>query len=362
MLILKGTKAQVRGENITQTQEERNAGVLANWLAPWVNNTVANYPHILDQFQTQDMSIDTLPRPAPGTPAVIVGSGPSLDRSAPLLAEWDGVVFSTLSNARVCARWGHKPKYICNLDAGRHVQFLDDGFDWSGSTFLAHPSLHPDVLALWKQDIRYYIMFHLGHAWFDQVMPVLFGDYVAWPGKKPPNIRIAIFNAGCTLNNAIQIAHWLGYGPIFLIGADFGYPYKVVRCMGYRWNAAAARFDEQPPILFHTMNRPIHTANNGVLTTEEQIEYKKALLSIYRQDYPQLVDCSDGILTEFPKADFKEVVRNGGQGYEGLFRSREEIRTIVDQVLDGDSIKRLLPTGAPDRTGANAGSEDHGGL
>ena len=43
--------------------------------------------------------------------------------------------------------------------------------------------------------------------------------------------------------------------------------------------------------------------------TEEQIEYKSALMAVYKWDRPQLFDCSDGIITELPKIDFEEVVK-----------------------------------------------------
>ena len=386
------------GEALTQTRDERNAGILQRWMPRWVINTFLNHPRIYDEFQRRDMSVDSLPRARRGEPAVIIGSGPSLDKTAPLLRNWHGKVFSTLSNAIVAARWGHKPDYICNFDAGANF-FEIRNYDWTGSMLVTHPAVDPKVLDAWdgrgwKWNKRYYLMMHLGQQWFDTVGPIVFGGTPYYPGEAPVDIRIAFANAGCTVNNEIQLANWLGYSPLFLIGVDFGFPGNQMRCTGWRWHdhnrewmealeplritrekrwqeyrkaswrmpgeklhrlatakkveqewrekpahpQTAGHWEKIEPPAMSDLRRPLHRANNGVLTTEVQIEYKIAMLTVYGLDKPQLIDCSDGIVTELPKADFEEVVRRNGRGFEKLFRTRDEIKRVVDAVLDGDKV------------------------
>jgi len=73
------------------------------------------------------------------------------------------------------------------------------------------------------------------------------------------------------------------------------------------------------------ISREFVISDNGIPTTAEQAEYKLALLSVYKLDRPQLFDCSDGIITELPKLDIKEVVEKNGKGFEGKYRTDKEI-------------------------------------
>ena len=45
--------AEIEGEYITQTQEQRNYGVLRAWFPRWVWNTACNFEMIRDEFLRQ---------------------------------------------------------------------------------------------------------------------------------------------------------------------------------------------------------------------------------------------------------------------------------------------------------------------
>jgi len=324
-----GQQAIVGGEKLTQNQDDRNVGVLQAWLPWWVINTMMNYGIVLDDFQKQDCSIATLQKPNAG-PAVIVGSGPSLDKTAPLLGEWTGAVFCAGSNAKIAARYGHKPEYVVVFDGGVSVVKQLRDFDWSGTTLITHPAAHPQVVKEWSGERRYYLMMHPGHPWFEETNPIAFGnfDMTARYGLKSPYVKVAILNAGCTAVNAIQIAHFLGHDPLFLIGVDFGYPNWVDRATA--WDLVDGEWKSTAPYV-GPRDRPMHMSDNGIPTTEEQIDYKLALMAVWKIDKPTLFDCSDGIITEVPKVNFKEVVENGGRGFKGL--SHDEVVRVTDEFL-----------------------------
>ena len=339
------------GERLTQSQEERNRNILQAWMPPWVVNTFVNFGQILQEFQKEDMSLLTLKGEDLG-PAVIVGSGPSLDRTAPFLKDWKGAVFCAGSNAKVAARWDHKPEYVCVFDGGHAVVKQLEGYDWQGSTLLTHPAASPLVLQKWEWKKRYYLMMHPENQWFEQTNPIAFGNLEMYPklfGVQPPFIKVSVLNGGCTVVNALQLAHFLGYDPIYLIGVDLGYPElkgfeqdksvphgkelhgtdeMVHRCTS--WDMKDGKWVERKPWV-GKIDRPIHESDNGVWTTEEQIDYKLALMAVWKVDQPTLFDCSDGIITEIPKLDFEEVVRNGGRGYKGL--PQDEVVRITNDFL-----------------------------
>lgn len=319
---------ELQGEYLMQTQEERNKGILKSWLPFWVRNAFENYEYIMKEAATQHMSLEQLKGTGQG-PAVIVGSGPSLDETAPLLGKWKGAVFTSGSNALVATRWGHQPEYICVFDAGDTMYPKMFGYDWEGTTLFCNPSISPLILKNWKWKKYYYLMRHAGVQWFDEILPLAFGDFMRFPFQAPPCIRIGISNAGCTANNAIQIAHYMGYDPLFLIGVDYGYPNDKdgkprERCT--RWIKEYGKWKDVG--MEETHDRKMHMSENGILTTEEQIEYKNALMAVYKLDKPQLFDCSRGIITELHKLDFKEVVENGGKGFEKYYKSGNEIERI----------------------------------
>lgn len=336
-------KKNLSPECLSQTQDIRNEGILKAWLPFWITNTFLNYQTIVKESAAKNMSILALPR-VKNTPAVILGSGPSLDDVAPLLKDWKYPIFASGSNITVPTKWGHQPEYVCVFDAGDSMYPKMHGYDWNGTMMLCHPSISPKILQSWKWEKAYYLMLHFGHAWFDEVMPIAFSDFTRYPNEAPPQIMVGIGNAGCTVNNEIQLAHFLGYDPLFLVGVDFGYPGNKSRATRYDW--VNGEWKDVGPDEY--ADRKMHVADNGVLTTEEQIEYKSALLAVYGLDHPQLIDCSNGIITELPKADFKEVVENGGRGFEHIYRSREEIERVAMDY--DDSRKRLQAQRDENRT------------
>ena len=327
----------MEGEYLTQTVDERNEGILDAWFPWWVNNAFMNYQGILQDFQKENCSINAEVKQDYKMPAIVLGSGPSLDKIAPLLGDWKGGLFCAGSNANIPLRWGKKPDYIGVFDGGDVVKTQLDGYDWDDVTLITHPSASPVVINWWREQgrkLRYYVMMHKEHNWFEKVMPLVFGDFPRaqmFGYKNNPSIMIAILNAGCIVNNLVQVARWLQYDPIFLCGVDFSYEEKKQRCTTWKHNGQGKWKSVDPPK--ELPKRTIHKSENGKLTTEEQIEYKQALLAVWKIDKPQLFDCSDGIITEIPKADFEEVVKTNGQCVKNQYVSNEEIDRRVNGVF-----------------------------
>lgn len=377
---------ELPGEKLQQTHMERNSHILRAWYPRWVSNTAENYASriIENDFKANgDKSINGIPKHT-GEPAIIVGSGPSLDKSAPFLKDWKGAIFCSASNSKVLKKHGRDPDYMCVFDANRDCFSQLDGVEWPNTTLLSHIAIAPEVYDYWKWNKYYYMMLHPGDAvsicipksdeifkdwkkhdngsytipgidgnnmhvierddnyllnlkfeekWFTEIQRMLF-----------PYVNTGILNAGCTVNNAIEIAAFLGYGPLYLVGVDFGFPNDVFRCTNYDYVDGSWVDVETPPI---NPMRQLHISDNGIKTFEEQIEYKNAMFAVYKIDKPQLIDCSDGIITELPKANIKEVIEKDGKGFEHLYRSNEEIITCCNSILDRR--KEIINEGNVDR-------------
>lgn len=349
-----------QGEKAEQSQDVRNSGVLRSWFNRWVWASYANYDHIEKEIVRDKKNYSLLKhhKKHNGEPAIIIGAGLSLEKLIPLLEDWKGVIFAPESMASTLKYYGHQPEYICLFDANQTAwDVWLKGYNWKGSTLITHPSVDPKVIEKWKWDKIYYIMMHfarlhgmpetkaktvmeveqevkqqlLGFDFFENILPAVYSY-----------IGASILNAGCVVNNAIEVANFMGYGPLFLSGVDYGfkdwvYRYPGMMKVGGRWKKEdlhIVEHEEDGKTIVDSIGREIIISDNGIPTTDENSEYKLALMSVYKLDRPQLFDCSDGIITELPKADIKEVVEKNGKGFENRFRTDEEIVRCSNAYFD----------------------------
>ena len=339
-----------KGEGIGQTQEERNIGVMRGWFPRWAYQTAWNLHKITFEFEAEPKAgkVKALKDFQPGFtkpdfyrhrikrgPAIICGAGPSLDKNIEHLKKSKMPIFISETLFGTFRYHEIRADYVCNYDSAQHWEPFLSGYDKTGSTLVTHPGVDPRVIDLWEGDKIYYLMNHISkieHSslkdgmTIDQVVEVIkeqiFGSelFEAFNPLLYPMIATTILNAGCVVNNAIQVANFMGYGPLFLVGVDFGFPYEQNRCTS--WFKRNGEWICEKPIFGITeevVARELIMSDVGIITTEEQLEYKLALIAIYRIEKAQLYDCSEGIITELPKLNLKEVIEKNGKG----FRRRE---------------------------------------
>ena len=344
------------GEVQKQEQDERNLSVLRSWFSRWAFASYCNYDRISKEIMRdkKDYKLADQKGKYKG-PALIIGSGISLEKLIPYIKEWDGPIFCPQSMASTLLYHGRRPEYIVIFDANQMIWEMSlKGYNFPGSTLITHPCISPEVIDKWKHKRLYYLMQHysrmhgdidfakmtvpevekiakeqlLGFDFFENIMPSVYNF-----------IGAAILNAGCVVNNSIEVANFMGYGPLFLCGVDFGfkdwiYRYPTAKKEKGKWvvgEKQIVQHEENGEVVGDTdIKREIKISDCGIPTTEEQNEYKIALMSVYKLDRPQLFDCSDGIITELPKADIKEVVKNHGRGYEDRYRTDAEIVGCAD--------------------------------
>ena len=371
-----------RGEFITQTQEERNRGILASWLPKWVWSTASNFNLIRKEFESGKNYDLAAYKDRYKGPAVIVGAGPSLTKHLPIVKDCKIPFFVPETMASPLMYNGRQPEYIAAYDGNRAKVFLEH-YNWKGSVLLTHPAVDSTFLRWWKWKKLYYLMMHIprvetskikgdwninelveyvqeqsyGAEFFSSTNPLLF-----------PYITARILNAGCVVNNMIQAAKFMGYSPLFMLGCDFGYPNNILRTGSYKipWRFPLEpkwfwkrRWSVDEQVNIDSEDRPKHLADNGIVTTEEQVEYKIALMSVYKIDRPQLLDCSEGIISELPKVDFREVVKRDGKGFEKQYRTDREIIRIADDFYD--RIEKNKNAGNGNRKGKEVRAPDNGG-
>jgi hypothetical protein len=287
----------------------------ARWYPKWIENAMLNYPIIKKEFDEKDRCATCLPRPM-NRPCLILGSGPTLDNIAPLLKDWKNPIFSSTSTAFVPLRHGRKPDFMCAFDSlwstyNEHLM-LDKKFSWNGTTLLTHPNAEPQMIKAWKWDKYYYRRVFPGHEFFEFTFPLMF-----------PQIKIGIRFSGCVVNNAVTLAIFLGFNPIILSGVDFGWK-DDTRTKATNWKPTKnGEWEMVPNIPVDKVNHKYIVTEEGIHTHPEYYGFKAALLGIYAsQNEIEIIDASDGLLSEFPKVSPEEIVRTQGWGDYGIDRQK----------------------------------------
>jgi|SRR5208282_59409 len=251
-------------------------------------NGGANWQRIYDEFQKADMSISALPSCA-GLPALIIGSGPSLDDCLPFIKDFRGIIMASPSQLDVLEKWGIKPTYVVAVDSTDNVVDEQLGYDrdYGGLLLLTHPGISPRVLDAWKGRKRYFRLIHgdpfdeARFPWIDSAFPVM----------------------GSVNNMEVLIANYFGCSPILLTGVDYRYGEDGrERCQGWRRRGPYI-FNEIPP-------RFMQTEPGRISSTPEMLFYATHLLGIWKSYRMNLVRVTDkGALTELPWIKPEDLAR-----------------------------------------------------
>jgi hypothetical protein len=367
-------------------------------------NAVENYPHILQEFRGSAVDdvvrnwdkdfqhleedgrpvegftppapqpvLQTFENAFPKQPAIVLGSGVSLDKALPLLREWDGLLFAGASQAGVLRHEGIKPDFLLSYDPWRCQKELvgPHANDYEGWNLITHPCIDPFLVKNWNGN-RFYFWPMVQHfEWqldnenltFEQYInkyqvnmeaPVerhfrdnfinfhadtlrrLYGDWNPWMAG---GIRPALFMLGCTPNMATAIAFWMGCEPIILVGCDYAFLNGKGSALRYQWDDGAG---------WETMRSAIpdtfRVAERDIPTTTEMINYKVALMTfLIMHDQtgrpPQvMLSASDGefgILGDILEClPLEDVIAAQGKGFKDLYLTHEEWITVCNKYME----------------------------
>lgn len=154
--------------------------------------------------------VDAKPKLARRETAIVVGSGPSIDKSMVDLMRLapEGVVFSAGTSLRVCLRNGIRPDFHSELENGpltfEVLEKLSKEFDLSGITLIASLTVDPRVATL-----------------FDKVL-FFFRDSVSSTRILAPERHELRGVAPTCVNTATRLATALGFTNFIMFGTDCG--------------------------------------------------------------------------------------------------------------------------------------------
>ena len=269
-------------------------------------NSTVNHQRIWSMFR-DDVCVSALPHYVPGTPALVLGSGPTLDAIMPKLASWSGVIFASASQLNIMRHWGIQPQFISLVDSRESaVPYLKEYLD-TRCALLTHPGVSPKVLEAWNGRFAFYKLGFEGE-WS------LMQDFVY------PWIHSKVVASGCVVNTTIQLAAELGCSPILLAGVDLAFIDGRNRATDYSFNG-------------QYLDAPLPPETRQAKDQEPEMEfYHTMLLALWKTKKMHLFQIephTHALLRELPQIkleDFPNVPKN-------KYLVADDIDKVVDRSL-----------------------------
>lgn len=293
--IEKREKADAEAETFSQLNET----TLKSWIQFWTRNAAENFsiiPRIPKCF-TFLKNIHW------GKEAAILASGPSLDDSIQWIKDFKGIVFAGNSTINPCMANGRWPEWTIILDADEYIPIQ---FEWFSKEEMQRfkvilPTyIHPSVPNIFNTELTWWFNVYNPDHWFFK-----YCLHYLYPGIG------GLLASSCNPGAMIRLAHWMGIRKIYLLGTDFGFPGGKERCSVYDREGAGWIQTSHDT---YCNDRSERHVVNGIDTTIKLKFNHNTIVSIIK-NLPgiEAIDCSNGIMTEFPKINFKEVVYGSAQ-------------------------------------------------
>ncbi len=326
------TEADVRSESNVY-----NAGTMQKQLIHEVHNTAYNHPIIIERLANGTArDLDDEPK-VDKTPVIVLFSGGSLDRDIEFLTKWNGGIFCTTSHALTLMRYGIEPTHIVALDPFCRWDEIK-GIDWSKTRtkLIAQPGVWPDLIKNWPNDTLLFRQ-NLGarDTFYATTQNQMFTKRTGGRDDSTFDllIRTEITLFACSPPAQMFAADKLGYGNVFLVGADLGYVdgkdrftnwtvKTEARVIPPSGNHAAIELEPEWEAHEHPFVEPddekgkrdLIKSNSGMMTSAFLLYYKKNVISGLRLSKQQTwVTSKEGILArEVPYMPMSKVITTQG--------------------------------------------------
>lgn len=295
--------------------------VKQNLLKNWVWNAVKNHPVIEREFLDGcdfNLRIAGDARQGDKGPALMVGSGPTLEEISGVIQHFPGAIFCSPSQVRLLDVTGRLPDFLVVVDTSESQADKMKGPAYRDTILITHPCVDPAVNALWQRRPKKYFVMHEEGEFLDTVVPEMY----PWIGSK-------ILNAGNVVNTMIYIASGLGFDPIYLAGVDLCFPLEMERCSTLEYRGERIYIPHKPKKI-DTSDPTYYKVKAGDLeyyTTTTNEFYKDAFMTAWKVTEASIYRLSKyGLLQEVPYADPNEVFN--GKKYPKL--GAKKVHEIVD--------------------------------
>jgi hypothetical protein len=236
---------------------------------------------------TDFLYLDERPRMIKDLPAIIVGNGPSFDKTIETVRRIrDQVaIFSCGTSLMPLLRAGIRPDFHCELENGYSSFYqLDlaarEFGSFAGITLIASTTVIPDMMALFDRHILY------------------FRDSVCSTGLWCPDQEGLYGTAPTCTNLALRVAELLEFRELYLFGVDLG------TRDASQHHASGSIYDSHADWAAQQMTDPVKIMNiempanfGGKAYTNAILHWARMMMgqSIERLSFGKIYNCSDGV-------------------------------------------------------------------
>jgi len=228
-------------------------------------------------------------------PAVVLGSGASLNTVLDVLKDWKGTIFCCTSQVKILIEHGCVPDYISTIDPrfGKEGKaewdFEDKEELFKKAVLINSPTTPHEVTKLYKGKQLWFFVWDATKEWYRQVYFSVF-----------PWIEDFILPFTSSAAGLIAIAHSLNYAPLYLIGMDF----------------AGERIDGRPTYLPGDVKKTYH----GFKTNDNLLWSWRGVVCTIRISVSQrhgrrwhVYNCSkqSTLIDDLPQKDLRKMILKG---------------------------------------------------
>lgn len=280
--------------------------------------------------------------------ALIVGSGPTLNKVLPVIKDWPGDVICSTSHAPTILYWGREPEYVMCLDPDSHPGELQVPNGWKDrkSCLVMHPGVNPEVIKCWDGKLAFFRKLQPQTPFYDNAQKVGYStlgpkDGYRYQGQLGESlIKSLIPMLACVVPAQIVLAHRLGYKQAILVGADFSYPGNITRFTSQIWDGKQWNENIPPaPAVYHESSAEalIETDLDGLTSCPMMCFYAHQTVIAWRITGMNLVNAfPEGMLRMFPSMPFDEIMRRGNKGVKSF--NKKQIEKVSEQYLARQNI------------------------
>lgn len=268
-------------------------------------------------------------------PAIVIGSGSTLDGVIDRLKDWKGAIICGSSHGPTLVHHGCPPTFVACLDPrvapDPELDVPDGG--WDQTLYLAHVSSPKPYFDKWfSQTSRIAYVFRI----LEPTLP-WYTKHLLWAY---PWIKKGMLPFIDSISSNISLAAKMGYDPLFCIGVDYGGPrFQQSNWTGKEWQVAAP--SGTTPLAYKdlvTGERCEPIVGVGGLTTDAGMTYAKRGLLIssfmclmdYRNPTRIYQMSKPSNVIEFPFVSFEEVLEKQGQGFPWTPEYQKQVAETIE--------------------------------
>ena len=236
-------------------------------------------------------------------PAIIVGSGSSLDGVVAELKDWKGAIFCSTSHGTTLVYHGRPPDvFACFDPRTAPFEFAVPPHGWDKTVYLAHVSCPPEYFKEWttrSRSLMYiYRILEPTYDWYSHHL------IWAWPW-----VRRCMLPFIDSIASMISLAAGQGYDPLYLIGVDYGgHRFEQHYFDGKDWiKVDGVEYgDKVGPGGLRTDDQMLFSMRGLTISGFLQMFNLRQNTRIFQMSYPTNAKC-------FPRREWKDVLLRQGK-------------------------------------------------